>query len=269
MKKRVLLGAVIAVVSLAVLTGCGKKSDKLVIGASPTPHAEILAQVKEELKKEGVEIEIKEYTDYIIPNKELSDKALAANFFQHQPYLDNYNTENKTDLVGVSKIHFEPLGIYPGKVKSLADLKDGSKIGVPNDTTNEARALQLLQANGIIKLKDGVGLTATKNDIVENPKNIAVVELSAEAVARAIGDFDVAVLNGNNALLAGLSVRKDSLAKEDAASEAAQTYGNVIAVRKGDEKREDIQKLIKALHSEAVQKFIQEKYDGAVVPLNE
>lgn len=268
MKKRAFLGVIAAVASLTVLAGCGKKSDKLVIGASPTPHAEILAEVKDELAKEGVEIEIKEYTDYVIPNKELSDKALDANFFQHQPYLDNYNTENKTDIVGLAKIHFEPLGIYPGKVKSLEELKEGSKIGVPNDTTNEARALLLLQANGVIKLKDGAGLTATKNDIAENPKNVEIVELSAEAVARAIGDFDVAVLNGNNALLAGLSVGKDAIAKEDAASEAAQTYGNIIAVRAGDEKREDIQKLIDALHSEGVQKFINEKYDGAVVPLN-
>lgn len=239
----------------------------IIVGASATPHAEILEQVKETLKQEGYELKVVVYNDYVQPNVALESGDLDANYFQHKPYLDQYNEENGTDLVSAGAIHYEPYGIYPGKTKSIDALKDGAKIAVPNDASNEARALLLLEAQGIFKLKDGVGLKATKNDIAENPKNINIVEIEAAQLARSLQDVDLAVINGNYAIEAGLSVAKDAIAVEDKNSVAAQTYGNIIAVKAGNENREDIKVLIAALQSEELKKYINDTYNGAVVPI--
>ena len=268
----VLTGAVL----VGAFTGCGAKKDsssdkketkKIVIGASPSPHADILKVAKKELKKEGYELEIKEYSDYVQPNTALESGDLDANYFQHKPYLDDFNKQKKTHLVSAGMIHYEPFGIFPGKTKKLKDLKNGATVAVPNDTTNEARALLLLQDQGLIKLKDGAGLTATKKDVVENKKNLKIQEIEAAQIPRSLKDVDIAVVNGNYALEAGLKVNKDALATEDADSIGAKTYGNVVAVKKGNEKTAATKALIKALKSDEVKKYINDKYDGAVVPL--
>ncbi len=239
---------------------------KIKIGATPSPHAEILEEANKVLKDKGYELDIVVYNDYVQPNIAVDTGELDANFFQHYPYLESFNKERGTKVVSAGVIHYEPFGIYAGKVSSLADLKDGAKIAVPNDVTNEARALQLLAAQGLIKIKDGAGLTATKNDIVENPKNIELLEVEAAQVPRSLQDVDVAVINGNYAIEAGLKV-KDALAVEDASSEAANTYANIIAVKEGNEKSEAILALLDAIQSPEVKKFIEDKYEGAVVPL--
>lgn len=239
----------------------------IVVGASPNPHAEILEQIKDVLADKGWTLKVQEYSDYIQPNAALSAGDLDANYFQHQPYLDEYNKENGTDLESAATIHYEPFGIFPGKTKVLADLPDGAQVGVPNDTTNEARALLLLEAQGLIKLKENAGITATKNDIEENPKNLEIVEIEAAQLPRSIQDLDIAVINGNYAIEAGFTVLKDSLAVEDAESLGAKTYGNVIAVRKGEKETEKTRALVAALQTEAVRSFISDKYEGAVVPL--
>lgn len=238
---------------------------KLIVAASPTPHAEILAEAKELLKEKGIELEIVEFTDYVQPNMVLDAGDVDANFFQHFPYLDDFNMEKGTKLVSAGSIHYEPLGIYPGKSADLANIPEGAKIAVPNDTTNEARALLLLQTNGIITLKEDAGFKATIHDILENPKNVQIVELEAAQVARVKDEVDFVVLNGNYALLAGLNVQSDALVNEEQDSDAAKTYANVIAVKEGDEKREDIQTLIEVLKSEEMKSFIEEKYQGSVV----
>ncbi len=239
----------------------------IVVGASPSPHAEILEQVKDVLAESGWTLEIKEYSDYIQPNAALDAGDLDANYFQHQPYLDNYNEENGTDLVGVAQIHYEPFGIFPGKTTSLDDLQDGAQVGVPNDATNEARALLLLEAQGLITLKADAGINATKNDIEENPKNLEIVEIEAAQLPRSIQDLDIAVVNGNYAIEAGFSVENDALAVEDAESLGAKTYGNVIAVRNGEEENPKTLALVAALQSDAVRTYIEDTYDGAVVAL--
>ena len=266
MKTKISLLLVGVLLALGVV-GCAKKSENLVVGASPAPHAAILEVVKESLSKEGYELEIVEFADYVLPNLGVEDGSLDANFFQHQPYLDSFNEENGTDIVSVATIHYEPFGIYAGKVDSIEALTEGSQIAVPNDTTNEARALLLLEANGIIKLEEGIGLFATINDIVENPKNVEIVEVEAAQLPRTLQDVDLAVINGNYAIEAGLSVGEDALAIEDKESISAVTYGNVVAIKAGDEKREDIQALIKALQSDEVKAYIEENYEGAVVPI--
>jgi len=240
---------------------------KIVVGATPSPHAEILEQVKEALAAKGWELEIVEYTDYVQPNMALEAGDLDANYFQHLPYLESFNEENKTNLVSAAVIHYEPFGIFPGKTASLEELPDGAKVGVPNDTTNEARALNLLEANGLIKLKEGVGLLAAKTDIVENEKNLDITEIEAAQLPRSLPDLDIAAVNGNYAIDAGLSVGEDALAIEEGESLGAQTYGNVIAVRAGEEETEKTQALVAALESAAVRDFITETYAGAVVPL--
>jgi len=246
----------------------GNAEDKVIIvGASPSPHAEILAVAKDVLAKEGYTLQVTEFTDYVQPNVALSSGSLDANYFQHQPYLDQYNQENGTDLVSAGTIHYEPFGIYAGKTKSLDALQDGASIGVPNDATNEARALLLLEAQGLIKLKADAGINATKNDIEENPKNLNITEIEAAQLPRSLQDLDLAVINGNYAIEAGLSVKKDALATEDADSIGAKTYGNIIAVRKGDENSERIKALVAALQSDEVRDYINKTYDGAVVPL--
>lgn len=240
--------------------------EKLVVGASPAPHAEILEAARDLLADKGYDLKIVEYTDYVQPNNALESGDLDANYFQHLPYLESFNKENGTNLVSAGAIHYEPFGVYAGKTTSLDELQDGATIAVPNDTTNEARALLLLEAQGLIKLKEDAGLTATKNDIVENPKNLQLYEVEAAQLPRVIGDVDVAVINGNYAIEAGYKV-SDALAVEASDSLAATTYGNVVAVRAGEENDPAIQALIEALTSDEVKAFIESTYDGAVVPL--
>ena len=239
---------------------------KIKVGASPTPHAEILKVANTVLKAQNYEIEIVEYADYVQPNMALDGKELDANYFQHKPYLDDFIKEKGVKLTSVGAVHYEPFGIYAGRSSDLAKLPEGAIVAVPNDTTNEARALLLLQDQGLIKLKDGVGLTATRRDIVENPKDLKIEELEAAQLVRALPDVDIAVINGNYAILGGLKVR-DALAAEAADSIAAATYGNVIAVRQGDENREEIKALMGALKSQEVTNFMKKAYEGAVLPL--
>lgn len=238
----------------------------LVVGASPTPHAIILKEAAKLLKAKGIDLQIKEFSDYVLPNTALQDKSLDANYFQHQPYLDSFNKEKGTNIVSAGSIHYEPFGVYAGKTKALADLKDGATVAVPNDTSNEARALLLLQAQGLIKLKDGAGITATKKDIVENKKNLKFTELEAAQLVRSLQDVDIAVINGNYALQGNLKV-SDALAVEADDSLAATTYANIIAVRKGDENREDIKALVEVLKSDEIKTFIKSTFNGAVVPV--
>ncbi len=240
---------------------------KIVVGATPSPHAQILEQVKDALAEKGWDLQIVEYTDYVQPNMALQAGDLDANYFQHLPYLESFNEENKTDLVSAGMIHYEPFGIFPGKTASLEELGDGAKVGVPNDTTNEARALNLLAAQGLITLKEGTGLSATKTDIVENAKNLEIIEIEAAQLPRSLPDLDIAAVNGNYAIDAGLSVANDALALEDSESLGAQTYGNVIAVRAGEEESDKAKALVAALQSSAVREFIDKTYDGAVVAL--
>ena len=239
---------------------------RIIVGASPAPHAEVLRAAQDILAEKGYELQVMEYVDYIQPNLALESGDLDANYFQHLPYLESFNEENGTDLVSAGAIHYEPFGIYAGKTSSLDDLADGAVVAVPNDTSNEARALLLLEAQGLIRLKDGAGLTATKNDIVENPKNLELYEVEAAQIPRVIEDVDIAVINGNYAIEAGFKVT-DALAVEDSASIAATTYGNVVAVRSGDEDDPKIRALIESLTSDEVKKFMEETYEGAVVPL--
>jgi len=264
--KKLIAFVLAALLVAASLSGCAKKKQTLKVGASPTPHAEILAQVKDTLAKEGYDLEIQEFSDYVIPNTSLESGDLDANYFQHKPYMDQFNADNGTHLVSVASIHYEPMGIFAGKSKALADLPDGGSIAVPNDATNEARALMLLEANGVLKLKEGVGLKATKLDIAENPKNIDIVEVEAAQLVNDLPDVDFAVINGNYAIQGGLKVA-DALAIESADSEAAKTYANIIAVKEGHENDPGIQALVKALQSDAVKKYINDTYAGAVVPI--
>lgn len=236
------------------------------VAASATPHSEILEQAKPLLEKEGWDLEVTVFDDYVQPNLVVESGDFDANYFQHIPYLDNFNQENGTHLVNAGGIHYEPFGIYPGTKSSLDELADGDTIAVPNDTTNEARALLLLQDNGVITLKDGAGLEATINDIAENPKNIKIQELEAAQIARVKDEVAFVVLNGNYALEAGFSVAKDSIAYEKSDSEAAKTYVNVIAVEKGNENSEAIQALVKVLTSDEMKQYINDTYDGAVIP---
>lgn len=276
MKKIVaLLSALVLMIS--VVAGCGVNTDtsssssddkKIVVGASPTPHAEILKAAEEALKKEGYTLEIVEFTDYVQPNMTLESGELDANYFQHLPYLEDFNVKNNTDLVSAGTVHYEPLGIYAGKTKSISELADGATIAVPNDTTNEARALLLLQDQGLIKLKEGVALEATPKDIETNTKNLNIQELEAAQLSRSLSDVDMAVINGNYALDADLKVT-DALAKEEADSVAAKTYANIIAVRAGEETSDKTKALIKALQSDEIKEFINGKYEGSVVPLFE
>ncbi len=236
------------------------------VGASITPHAEILAQVKDVLKEQGYDLQIVEYNDYVLPNTALEDGDLDANFFQHQPYLDDFNKENNTHLVSVAAVHFEPFGLYAGKTASLDDLQDGATVAVPNDTTNEARALLLLEAQGLIKLKDDAGLQATVLDIVENPKNLQIQEIEAAQLVRSLPDVDIAAINGNYAKEGGLDVA-DAIAVEASDSLAADTYANVIAVKEGNENSAKTQALVNAVLSDDVKTYIKETYGNAVVPV--
>ncbi len=241
----------------------------ITVAASPTPHAEILAQAAPILAAEGWTLEVKEFQDYVQPNNVVESGEFDANYFQHIPYLENFNEEQGTHLVNAGGIHYEPFGIYPGTKSSLDDIAEGDTIAVPNDTTNEARALLLLQDNGILKLKDGAGLTATVLDIEENPYNVEILELEAAQVPRVKDEVAYVVLNGNYALDAGFSVAKDSLAYEKSDSDAAKTYVNVIAVKEGNENSEKILALVGVLKSDAIRQYINDTYDGAVVPFDD
>ena len=235
------------------------------IAASPVPHAEILAEAAKILKDYGYELDIVEFEDYVQPNLVVESGEFDANYMEHVPYLNSFNEEQGTQIVDAGDIHYEPFGIYPGTKKSLDEIGDGDSIAVPNDTTNEARALLLLQDNGLIKLKDGAGLTATVNDIVENTHNIKFVELEAAQVARVVNEVEYVVLNGNYALEAGYSVGKDSIAYEASDSVAAKTYVNIIGVKEGNENTDKIKALVTVLRSDAIKKFITDTYDGAVI----
>jgi D-methionine transport system substrate-binding protein len=299
MRKKLLTTLLAATLAIGTLAGCGSSSsdssgsdnagaaadtqsaasteqsaaatDKgtITVAASATPHAEILEQAKPILAEQGWDLEVTVFDDYVQPNEVVESGDFDANYFQHIPYLETYNEENGTHLVNVGGIHYEPFGIYPGTKSSLDDLEDGDVIAIPNDTTNEARALLLLQDNGLITLKDGVGLEATVNDIAENPNNIQIEELEAAQVSRVVGEVAYVVLNGNYALEAGFSVAKDAIAYEQTDSEAAQTYVNVIAVKEGNEDNEGVKALVDVLKSDEIKQYINDTYDGAVVPFED
>ena len=252
-----------------VLVSADAEKGTITVAASATPHAEILEEAKPLLEKEGYDLEVTVFDDYVRPNEVVESGEFDANYFQHIPYLEQFNEEKGTHLVNAGGIHYEPFGIYPGTKDSLDDLADGDSIAVPNDTTNEARALLLLQDNGIITLKDGAGLNATVKDIEENPHNVEIVELEAAQVARVTGETAYVVLNGNYALEAGFSVAKDALAYEQADSEAAKTYVNIIAVKEGNENSDKIKALVDVLKSDEIKDFINENYDGAVIPYDD
>ena len=239
--------------------------DKVIkVGACVTPHAEILEQIKDNLAEEGWTLEVVEYNDYVLPNTALEDGDLDANYFQHKPYLDDFNAENGTHIVTLAAVHFEPMGVYAGKSSDLSNVPDGATIAVPNDTTNEARALLLLEAQGLIKLKDGVGIEATVLDIEENTHNIEIQELEAAQVAKSIQDVDFAVINGNYAIEAGLD---SAIAVEAADSLAAETYANYVCVKDGEENSEKSQALKNAILTQEVKDYINNTYSGAVVPV--
>ena len=275
---------VLALVLALSLTACGEKAPAdtstdtkaptesaeptvLKVAASPTPHAEILAQVKDVLAEQGIDLQIHEYGDYVIPNTAVEEGDEDANYFQHQPYLDQFNAENGTHLVSVAPIHYEPFGIYPCKTDSLEALPDGATVAVPNDATNEARALQLLASNGLIEIDPSAGLKATPNDITSNPKNLQFVELEAAMVPNVTTEVDIAAINGNYALQAGFSSANDAIALEDADSEAAQTYANIIVVKEGTENNPAVLALVEALKSDAVRDYINETYNNNVLPI--
>ena len=265
MKRRSLLTwCLCAVAAGSLLAGCGSDTAEkgvLKIGASPVPHADILKAAEPLLAKEGVKLEIIEFTDYVQPNMALADKELDANFFQHKPYLDNFCKERKLNLASLVAVHIEPMGVYSKKVKDIKTIADAAKVAIPNDPTNGGRALKILSDAGFFKLKDGVGVNGTPADIVDNPKQIQIIEMEAAVLPRALDDVDFAVINSNYALGVNLNPMKDALYMESKDS----PYANIVAVRKGD-KRDELQKLAKALTSPEMRKFIEDKYQGAVVP---
>lgn len=236
------------------------------VAATSVPHAEILEAAKPILAQQGWTLEVTEFQDYVQPNEVVEAGDFDANYFQHTPYLDSFNEEKGTHLVSVGEIHYEPLGIYPGTASDLNNIEDGAEVAIPNDTTNEARALLLLQDNGLITLKEGAGIEATVNDIAENPHNIKFNELEAAQVSRVLPEVAFVVLNGNYALEAGLNAQADALAIETSDSEAAKTYVNVIVVREGNEGNEGVKALVDVLKSDEIKKFINDKYQGSVVP---
>ena len=263
--KRVLASIAAATLTLALAVPAAAEGT-IKIAASPTPHAEILEAAKSILADEGWDLEVTEFEDYVQPNLVVESGDFDANYFQHVPYLESFNEEKGTHLVDAGDIHYEPFGIYPGTKKSLDELEDGDTIAVPNDTTNEARALLLLQDNGVLTLKEGAGLTATVNDIESTTKDIKIQELEAAQVPRVLNEVAFAVINGNYAVEAGLSVADDAIAYEASDSEAAKTYVHIIAVKEGNENNEGIVALVDALKSDEIKDFINETYNGAVIP---
>lgn len=264
MKK--LAAAVLAGVLAAAMAVPAAAEGTIKVAASATPHAEILEQAKPILEEQGWTLDVTVFNDYVQPNLVVESGDFDANYFQHVPYLDSFNEEQGTHLVDAGDIHYEPFGIYPGTKKSLDELEEGDVIAVPNDTTNEARALLLLQDNGLITLDEDAGINATILDIKENPHNIEFVELEAAQVPKVLGEVSFAVINGNYALDAGLNAKTDALATETSDSLAAQTYVNIIAVKEGNEENEGVKALVNVLKSDEIKKFIEETYEGAVVP---
>lgn len=273
MKKKSILAIALAGLFTFGLVGCGNSAstgtsdDKVIkIGVSPEPHRAIVDVAVPVLEKEGYKVEITEYNDYVQPNTAVSEGSLDANYFQHLPYLKEQNESKKLGLVSVGQVHLEPMGLYSKKIKSLDEITDGATIAVPNDASNEARALRLLEANGLIKIAEGE--LVTPKDITENPKNLKFTELEAASIPRALDDADAAVINGNYAIPAGFSPSKDAIVCEDKDSEAAKPYANIIAVKEGNENTEKTKALVKALNSPEVKQFIEEKYtDGGVIPV--
>ena len=276
MKK--ILSLVLSVLLLFNVFACGNtvsKTDEKVenndlklitVAASPTPHADILKLVVDDMKELGYDLQIIEFTDYVQPNLVVDQDQVMANFFQHSPYLNDFNKERGTNIVEVGKIHFEPMGIYKGTKDSL-ELVSGDKVAVPNDVTNEARALNLLEAAGIIKLKEGSGLNATKLDVIENPYNIEIVELEAAQIPKALDSVAIACMNGNYAMEAGFKV-SDAIQIESQDSNAAQTYGNIICVKSGNENEEWAKQLVNCLKSNKVKDYINKTYDKSVIALD-
>ena len=283
MKKKLLSLALATILTAGLVTGCGSSTSSsnqsssqdntqkktITVAASQTPHSEILAEAAKILEKRGYELKVTVFDDYVQPNNVVESGEFDANYMEHVPYMEQFNKENGTHIVNAGGIHYEPFGIYPGTKKKLDDLAEGDTIAIPNDTTNEARALLLLQDNGLLTLKDGAGLTATINDIKENPKKLKFQELEAAQVAKVKDEVAFVVLNGNYALEAGYSVSKDSIAYEKADSEAAKTYVNIIGVKEGNENSDGIKALVKVLKSDDIKKFINDKYDGAVIPFED
>ena len=273
-KAAAFVAAAVLAVGCFGLTACGASQeasngdDKVItVGATPTPHAEVLENaVAPILEEQGYELQVTVFEDYVQPNTAVEAGELDANYFQHINYLDAFNEENGTSLVNAGYVHYEPFGLYAGKSSDLENIADGAKIAVPNDTTNEARALLLLQQEGLITLADGAGVTATTKDIVDNPKNLEIVELEAAQVSHSLQDVDFGIINGNYALEAGLNVA-DALAVESAEGVAAEQYGNIIAVADGNQDSEKIKVLVAACQSDEVAKYIEDTYNGAVVPL--
>jgi len=267
--KKVLSLVLCVVCILCCFASCGDKADskKITVAATSTPHAQILEQCKALMTEKGYTLEIRVVDDYVTPNTATEDGEVDANYFQHTPYLTQFNTDNNTHLVSVATVHYEPLGLYAGTCKAIADIPDGAKIAVPNDATNEARALQLLAANGVITLADGKGLKATKTDITSNPKNVEIVEMEAALVAGVLDDVAMGVINGNYALEAKLDITK-ALAKESSDSEAAKTFGNVLVVKEGNENKEAVKALVEVLKSQTITDYINKTFSGAVVPMN-
>ncbi|MCR5023201.1 MAG: MetQ/NlpA family ABC transporter substrate-binding protein [Lachnospiraceae bacterium] len=272
MKKKIFTVIIAAALTAGIFTGCGNKSaanDKVIkVAASETPHSEILAKAKDALAKEGYDLQVTVFEDYVQPNNVVEQGEFDANYFQHINYLNSFNDENKTHLVVADngKIHYEPFGIYAGTKSSLSDLADGDSIAIPNDTTNEARALLLLEQEGLIKLNEGAGVTATVNDIAENPRNLEIVEVEAAQVPKQLPSVAFGVINGNYALEAGLNVGKDALAVEAASGEAIQQYVNIIAVKEGSQSSDKIKALTSVLKSDDIVSYINSTYEGAVVP---
>lgn len=276
MRKRRILSLLLTGILSIGLIGCGnagasegnkaKEEDKTIkIGVTPVPHAEIVNAIKPDLEAKGYTVEVIEYTDYVTPNTALADGDLDANYFQTIPYLEETNEGKGYDLTYTKGVHLEPIGIYSANIKSLDELKDGARVAVPNDPSNEARSLRLLESAGLIKLKEAE--LVTPKDIVENPKNLEFEELEAAQLPRVLEEVAIAVINGNYALEAGLSPAKDALYLEDATTEASKKYHNVIAVKKGNENSQKIKDLTKILTSEKVKKFIEENYNGSVLPV--
>ena len=268
MKQKILALGLACAASLTLLAGCGSKNTgvTLKVGATPTPHAEVLAVVREELARQDITLEIVEFTDYIQPNEAVESGQLDANYFQHITYMDSFNLDNGTHLVSVAAIHYEPFGIYAGKTAALDALPDGATVGIPSDPTNGGRALLLLQEQGLIALPSDIGLEPTRLDIVENPRNLEIVEMDAAQLPRSLDSLDVAVINGNYALQADLKV-EDALAIESAGGTAGTAYANIITVKEGNENNEAILALVAALKSDAVKAHIESTYGGAVVPV--
>ncbi len=267
MKRKVWALIAAAVFSAGVLAGCGgKEADEntIKVAVSAIPHAEILEQAKPILEEQGYTLDIKIFDDYVQPNEVVESGEFDANFFQHISYLNSFNEEKGTRLVNVGSIHYEPFGLYPGKESDLANI-DGATIAIPNDTTNEARALLLLQENGYITLREGAGITATINDIVDNPFNIKFVELEAAQIPRTLPEVSFGIMNGNYAMKAGFTVAEDAILRENEQSEATEAYVNVIAAKEGNENSEKIMALVDVLKSDAIQNFINETYNGGAI----